>query len=237
MRARSPFVLAVLVPLLLASGARGENDGRPLVERVYELTRRPAAAAVERICPMLSARGSVEVQDGGRTLVVRDVEPHVELAMTALRTFDQAGRTLRVAVQIVRAEARAPGGGEQATLELPADVVDRLHRLLRYRSYSLLARAELEAPEEVESTFEVGPEFRVSFRPDRDGEPGQVRMREFRVSRRTGQGDHKPLVHTHLSLEMGRPMILGLAPTEASERALMVVLRAEPRGLVAEAHG
>ncbi len=112
-----------------------------------------------------------------------------------------------------------------------------MRRLLRYRSYALLARAELEAPEDVVSTFEVGPEFCVSFRVDRGAEPGKVRMSEFRVLRRTEGGDLKPLVHTHLSLEVGRPMILGMAPTEASDRALVVVLEATPGGAAPEARG
>ena len=235
MRASSSIRLAVIGSLLLA--AAGVAAEKPLVERVYHLGRQPAAAAVERVCPLLSARGSVEVKDGGRTLVVRDFEPIAESALAALAAFDRGGRTLRLAVQIVSADARGAGGVEAAAVELPAEVVERLYRLLRYRSYSLLARADVEAAEEVLSTFEVGSEFRVSFRLVRGADSQRVRMREFRVLRKTDQGDLRPLVQTHLSLEMGRPMILGLAPTEASDRALVVVLRAEPDTAGREAHG
>lgn len=238
---RTPItVCRVLVaPLwLLAVAAHGQLDvAPPLVERVHHLENQAASEAVERVCPLLSARGSVEVQDGGRTLVVRDIEPIVERVMELLADHDRGGRRLKVTVQIVSAEVGGSGPATAATLELPSDVVERLQSLLRYRSYSLLARADLEAREEVESSFEVGTEFRVSFRLDRAAGPERVRMREFRVLSRTDGGDLRPLVHTHLSLEMGRPMILGLAPTEASDRALMVVLRAETVGVGEEAHG
>ena len=241
-RLETPARVALALPLLLAlTAASGAVPGaeRPaqLVERSYQMTRRPAAAAVDQVCPLLSAEGSVSVRDGGRTLVVRDVEPIVERAMKLVADFDRGGRTLRVAVQIVSADASGPAptaAGGATAIELPAEVVERLHRLLRYRSYSLLARAELEAPEEAVSTFEGGPDYRVSFRLDRQGSAERVRMSEFRVLRKSGHGDLRPLVHTHLSLEMGRPMILGLAPTEASERALVVVLEAGP-GAVAGA--
>ena len=234
MRASRSLSTAVACFLTLTAPAYAQDDGSRVVERVYRLSQQPAAAAVERVCPLLSAGGSVEVQDNGRVLVLRDLEPVVERALTALAEFDRAGRTLRLSVQIVSADAHAATG---TPLELPAEVVDRLRRLLRYRSYSVLARAELEAVEDVASSFEVGPEYRLSFRLDRGAEPRRVRMSEFRILRKTGHGDLKPLVQTHLSLELGRPMILGLAPTEISDRALMVVLEAEPGGAQREVRG
>lgn len=234
MRASRSIFFAVACSLTLTAAVYAQEDGSRMVERVVRLSQQPASAAVERVCPLLSASGSVEVQDNGRVLVVRDFAPVVERALKALAEFDRAGRTLRFSVQIVSADADAATG---ATLELPVEVVDRLRRLLRYRSYSVLARAELEAVEDVASSFEVGPEYRLSFRLDRGAEPRRVRMSEFRILRKTGHGDLKPLVQTHLSLELGRPMILGLAPTEASDRALMVVLEAEPGGAPREARG
>ena len=243
MRASRSICVAVACSLALTATVSAGDDPPGLVERVYHLGQRPAAAAIERVCPLLSARGSVEVQDNGRVLVVRDLAPVVERALEELAELDRAGRTLRLSVQIVSAAAQAAPGvavaanTAESTLELPAEVVDRLERLLRYRSYSVLARAEREAVEDVTSTFEIGPEYRVGFRLDRGAEPRRVRMSGFRILRETGRGDLKPLVQTHLSLELGRPMILGLAPTEASARALMVVLVAEPEGTPWEARG
>ena len=227
-RSRAIVVCGALWLACAALAAAAElDDGRNLTEGRHRLEHVTCAAAVGEVEELLTPRGSVELLEGGRTVVVRDTEAVVNRALDRLAALDRPGRSVRVAVQIVSAEAGGRPALAETPVELPVEVVERLADLLRYRGYALLARAELEAREEATATYEVGSDYQVRFRLHREGEARRVSMREFRVLRKTAEGELKPLVQTDLHLEVGRPMILGLTQTESSERALMLVLECD----------
>ncbi len=192
---------------------------------VYAMTLRyqPAAEAVALVYPMLSSAGTVELQPGGNTLVLRDVAKSIDRILPRLRDFDQPAKSLRIGVQIVSAGASesSPVGEPQ----LPPEVLARLRELLRYRSYSLLGRAELELPEGHATAYEIGEEYQIDFRLGKQLDGQRVRLEGFRVSRQKSEGEPDPLIHTNLNLSMDQPLVLGLAKTESSDRALMVVLQ------------
>ena len=113
---------------------------RELVVNVYRLEHQPASEAWALLQPLLSARGTVELQPGGNTIVVRDIQAALDRIVPELRGFDHAPRPMRLRVQIVQAfqgtAAAAPLG---TTGRLSPELVRRLRELLRYDSYVLNA--------------------------------------------------------------------------------------------------
>lgn len=200
----------------------GQKQGEELVLHAYTLEHQPAGEAIHLIHPLLSEHGAVEIQPGGNTLVIRDTVEVVERLIRLLKDFDHPARPVRLTLQLVRAglkEDRVDGESE-----LPKALVSRLRELLRYEDYHLLATAALEIREGENVSYELGDDFKVEFRMGTLLADRRVKLRGFRVARQSGNPDAKQLIHTNLSLWLDKPMILGLARAETSDRALMVVL-------------
>lgn len=184
------------------------------------------------VAPLLSEDGAVELRPGGNSLVIRDRPPVLERIVALLADFDQPARWLRLHVQVVAAQAEeAAGDGGSG---LPAELVQRLRELLRYRSYRRVADAVLDVAEGDEVSRELDEEYRVDFRVGRLEADRRIRLLGFRIFRRRG-AEPAQLVHTNINLRLGKPMVLGLARTEASDRALMVVLDCDETAAPADA--
>jgi hypothetical protein len=215
--------VVLLGALGVPAGAQvADVDGSDLVVEAMTLRYRSAAGAIELVHPLLSARGTVELQPGGNTLVLRDVRQAIDRIMPLLREYDQPANLVKVRVQIVSAGAELEDS--RARPNLPAATLRRLQTLLRYEDYSLIARTEFEVQEGLEAAYELSNEYRVEFRLGRLLEDRRVRLEGFKLSRREAGGATEPLIHTNVNLHLGKPMILGLARSEASNRALMVIV-------------
>jgi len=215
--------LPLVAVLLLVPPARAQEvPAGEVEERVYRLLHQAAGEAVALVAPLLSEAGSVELRPGGNSLVIRDRPPALARIVALLADFDQPARWLLLRVQIVAAEAEDAAAGEGGS-GLPEELVQRLRELLRYRSYRRVAGASLEVAEGNEVSRQLDGEYRVDFRMGRLEADRRIRLLGFRVFRRRG-AEPAQLVHTNINLRLGKPMVLGLARTEASDRALMVVL-------------
>jgi hypothetical protein len=193
-----------------------------LVTEMYSLRHRPVGGAIGEVEGLLSAQGTIELQPRGNTLVIRDTVAVVRRVLARLRDYDQPLRRVRLEVQIVRAGG-AEANSESGQQQLPPDLVRRLRELLRFESFRLLAQAGLEMMEGEQVIYQFGGEYSVEFELGVVSANRQLRLQDFIVGRGES-GETRPLIHTNLNLTLERPMVLGLAQTEASERALMVVL-------------
>lgn len=214
------IVPLALSMLMLALAAAAQTAEEPTVERVFELRHQSAAEAVALVYPYLSERGTVELRPGSNALVIDDATEVVERVQELLRDFDRPAESMQLEIQIVSAGAGEEIGESGLSPELEA----RLQKLLRYRSYRLVASSRVDAAEGWEVLSPMGPDYEVDFRLGLVGADRRVKLHGFRVLRREGDSETKPLIHTNLNLQLDRPMVLGLARTESSERALMVVL-------------
>ncbi len=205
----------------LAAVAQQAQDSPPLVAYAYNLQHRGASEALELVLPLLSSRGAVELQPSGNALVIRDTEGVLQLIRPRLRAFDHPFDPLRIRVQLIRAEPTAMSSGP--TPELPAGVLARLRELLKYESYSLLAGSELRLENGMAVVHDIGDTYRVDFRLRHLLAGERAALEGFRLSR-SRDGDFEPLIHANLNLDLEKPMVLGLAPTEASDTALMLVI-------------
>jgi hypothetical protein len=188
------------------------------------LQHRAASEAVDLIHPLLTELGAVELRPADNSLMIRDVPEAVEQALALLKEFDVPSPVLRFEFRIVSASLGGGGESSQETEALPPVLLERLRELLRFDSFELLSGTDLAASEKQPLEAWVGPEFLVRFRVGVIQIDRRVKLHDFQVARRQQDGEPQVMIHTNLSLWLDKPMILGLARTESSERALMVVI-------------
>ena len=201
--------------------AQESAESPSLIAYAYNLQHRGASEALDLVLPMLSHRGAVELQPGGNALVVRDTEAVLKLIRPQLLEFDHPFKPLRIRVQLLRAEPSGKDSGP--TPELPAGVLTRLRELLKYENYALLAGSEFQLENGMAVVHDIGDRYRVDFRLKHLLSGDQASLEGFRLS--LGKdGVFEPLIHANLNLDLEKPMVLGLAPSEASDTALMLVI-------------
>jgi hypothetical protein len=239
MNLRRRFAAGLLwaVALSPALGAPAYPQARPvkrpaaavgLTLHAYTFVHQPASEAMPLIHPMLSQRGTVELQPAGNTIAIRDTRAVIARIMPLLRAFDHPIRALSVEVMIVKA-SRAVMSPPVSHSDLPPDLTRRLRSLLPYEIYDLAARADLSTKEGETVAYDLGQDFHVSFRVGTVHSDKSIRLAEFLVRRsgRTGPGvatRPKPLIFTNLNLALDQNISLALAKSEESREALMIVL-------------
>lgn len=207
---------AMMACSLPAQMIRQEGE---LVLHAFTLRHRPATDAIQLVFPLLSKRGTVEAQPATNTLVIRDTPAALGRIIPALRGYDHPSRPLSLEVYIVRATRSAVSGAPTQS-DLPESLTRRLRALLPYDVYQVQAQARLTSREGEAVTYALGGEYEVSFRLGTIMDGRRVRLSNFRVARRAGS----PLIHTNLNLPLEQTTSFGLARTEDSQEALMVVL-------------
>ena len=198
-----------------------QKDSGTLVLHAYTMRYRQASDAISMVFPLLSQRGTVELQPATNTLVIRDSPAALGRIIPVLRNYDHPSRPLNLDIYIVRA-IRSPG---VVRSDLPEGLTRKLRALLPYDVYEVEAQAQLGSREGQAVTYALGGEYEVSFRLGTLLDQQRVRLSNFRVLRRTEE--HRagsPLVHTNLLLTLEQTMSFGLARTEQSTEALMVVV-------------
>jgi hypothetical protein len=155
---------------------------------------------------------------------VRDTAESLARIVPVLRQLDHPLRALQLEVLVVRAFRSPVSPVLDSTV--PAELADKLRRLLSYDVYQLMARADLPTRQGENVVYEVGAGYKVSFRVGEVAEGGQVKLRDFRLYR---SGSDEPVIRTHLNLFMDKTYTLGFAKSEDSPTALMLVLTCHDR--------
>jgi Bacterial type II/III secretion system short domain len=222
-RSTASFLLVLALASTLSAQPQPPGP-RDVVLRAYTFKYQRASEAVSMVYPLLSPLGTVELQPAGNTLVIRDTQAAIQRIVPVLRSFDHPVQPLRLEVFVVRA-SRAPAVSPQVQhSDLPDWLTKRLHDVLAYDIYELQAQAQLGGVEGQRVIYELGPEYRVSFRFGTLLEDQRVKLSNFRISRRAEGRPEANLLQTNLTLWLDQTMSLGLAKNEASREALMVVL-------------
>jgi hypothetical protein len=219
--------LAAVMPL---AGQAGQSGGVRKVAapvlHAFALKHQRASEAIALVHPLLSPRGTVELQPRGNTLVIRDTQAAIDRILPVLKGFDHPLRPLGIEIFIVRAQ-RAQTSPRVVVSDLPDGLTERLRQILPYEIFRLQAQARLETREGEPVTFELGDDFEISFRVGTVLDDGRIKLNDFRIDRRSPR--KVGLLHTHLTLWLDQTMSLGLAKSEASREALMVVMTVNGR--------
>lgn len=195
-----------------------------LVLHAFTLRHRAAAEAIQLVFPMLTKRGTVELQPATNTLVIRDTPAALGQIIPALRRYDRPSRPLSLDIYIVRATRSAVSGAPSQS-DLPEPLTRRLRALLPFENFDSQAQARLSSREGEAVTYALGGEYEVSFRLGAIAEGQRVRLSDFRIARRAEERrTGASLIHTNLILPLEQTTSFVLARHEDSHEALMVVL-------------
>jgi hypothetical protein len=221
------IVLCVLWAAAPSAALRAQaRDGDPLALHAYTLRYQQALEAIPLIQPLLSSRGTLELQPGGNTLVIRDTNAAIARILPTLRGFDHPSQPIKVEILIVRA-SRSAVSPQAPRSDLPDWLTRRLRELLSYEIYDLQAQAQLASQEGQSVVYNLGEDYEVSFRVGTLLEARRIKLTNFEVSRRgVNRRAAPPLVHTSLNLCLDQTMSLGLARSEGSRDALIIVVTA-----------
>jgi hypothetical protein len=224
-----PIVASLFTAVLLSASlaqAQPAPAGSPdeLILHAYALKHRRAVDAISLVSPLLSRRGTVELQPGTNTVVIRDTMASLSRIIPVLRSYDHPARPLTLEIYIVRA-SRSVVSPPLPHSDLPEALTRRLRALLAYDIFEVQAQAQLVALEGQAVTYGLAQDYEVSFRLGTLIGNQQIRLSNFQIVRR---GDRRPapapLIHTNLNLRLDQTTSLGLARSESSPEALMVVL-------------
>ena len=222
---RSVASLLLLLTLVAALPALPQAAGEIGVWAYTFKYQRPGDA-LSLVYPLLSPQGAVELQRAGNknTLVIHDTQAAINQIVPVLRSFDHPPRPLRLDVSVVRA-SRAPAVSPQVQRsDLPDWLTKRLHDLLKYDIFEVQAQAQLAGLEGQRVEYELGPEYKVGFRFGTLLQDQRLKLANFRISRRVEGRPEANLLQSTLTIGLDQTISFGLAKSESSREALMLVL-------------
>ena len=241
-RAAGAWLLGLLLAASFAAPVIAQGWGVPdradegvvpaaLRVRLVTLENQPAEEAVKLVLPLLSSQGSVEVQPGGNTVVIRDTLASLTRILPILADFDHPRRRVDVSVWLFRAHHSpfSPSGAVTPAIPELSAVVETLRRHLRYADYELLGEDHARAREGETATLDLERGFRVRFRVGTVLGTQRLRLGGFEVSRSPEAGEATSLLRSNLNLWLDRPAVVALTrpPGDGGgdEKALLVVIR------------
>lgn len=211
-----------------------------LTLHAYKLEHQPAAEALALVSPLLSRRGTVELQSLENTLVIRDSSASIYRIIPVLSRFDHPRSSLAVEVLIIRATAEK--FSPPTSSKVPQKLLERLQDLLPYHTYEVLAGTRLNTREGEQVSYQLGARFSVRFRIGTLIEDQRVKLHGFQVFRgqpspmgAPGPVGAKSLIATNLFLHLDQPLSLALASSKSSKEALMVVVTTSTRNTRSQA--
>lgn len=236
LRGLAPLWCAGLLACLVAGAALGQEapasqepavrEAEGLRAHAITLVHRRAVDALQIAGPLLSARGSIELQSGNNTLVVRDTLASLTRIVSAVRAFDRPARPVTLDLELLRGERLPSPAGQQG---LESRLAPKIRSLLPYQQLVGLARARLAGREGEAIDYELHGGYRVSFAFGNWMNGQGIRLQGFRVLR-LAPNQPRELVGTSLHVRPSQPIVLALTRDEASERALLVILELSPPG-------
>ena len=221
--------------LLLAPAARLFAQAEPpeILLHAYALRHQSADDAVALVRPLLSPRGTVELQPAANALVLRDTAAALARIVPVLVAFDHPPRAVDVEIWMVRASGQRFPFSPQPPPKpsnVPPDLLRALSEHLPFEHYGLLGSSRVRGEEGRRMTFDIAGDYSVKFRLGTVVADQRLRLNDFEVLLRPDGGEAVPLLRSQLNLWLGRTMVMALSPGEGSSTALMVVVRCRTVG-------
>lgn len=234
----SPLALAVAI--LTAAGSTLASEVVTTV-RVFRLADTPvsirvAAAAVQ---PLLSEHGTLTVQPHQSQLIVQDRPEIVDRVAALLDSLNRSHERYRIRAELLEASNAPLAAGEQAPIDA------RVQRMFHFSSFRRIGVTLFEGEVGQSAVAHLGSGYQVGFvtaslptpetSPWSFANPGN-RIHLDRVtlvhSRVDARGVHRQteVLRTSLVLGPGQRTIFGASAAEGSDRALVLILEAQPAG-------
>lgn len=205
-------------------------DQEPILVHVFTFEHQSADDALGEIRSLFSDRGSVELKQGGDTVVLRDREDELEKILRTLRDFDHPRRALRLQFQLLSAR-RVPFSPPQLSSGVSPQLVTRLRQVLRYDTYESMATTSFVSSEGEQVAYDFGNNLGMDFRVGTVLQGTRIGLKDFRILRHDGigiAGGGLPVLHVNLVLRLGQTLAMVLTRDEAAASALVVAITCDP---------
>ncbi len=223
--------MAIALLCLLSTGAAFAQDAqnRTLTVRTWQLKHKDADRAAAVVKSLVSASGSVSIQPSSNSLVVTDSAANIDRIMGAIEKFDVPARSFRVQLDLVSAARVASATPVPRGLE---SIAGKLSGVLRFNSFERAGQMIVQGKEGDPIVAMMDGGYRAEFRfGEFDPVTNSIRISDFQLSRQSSAKDGAqldPLLKTSLNLKVGQTIVLGASRQPDSNRALMLVLVAQP---------
>jgi hypothetical protein len=235
MDARVRHLAAALALAFLVWGPASAQTGsaeEPLKVHIFTFEHQSADDALGEIRPLFSDRGSVELKQGGDTVVLRDQQHELERILRTLRDFDHPRRSLRLRFELLRAQ-RVPFSPPQLSAGVAPALVERLKQVLRYDAYQSMAETSFTSSEGEQVAYDFGDDLGMEFRVGTVLQDTRLGLKDFRVLRRGpfgvgGSGGGVVVLHANVVLRLSQTLAMVLTRDEAADSALVIAITCEP---------
>lgn len=238
---RATLAAVVLIMLVLPSAVSAESPREELQILAYSLKHRPVSEALAIVRPFLTARGTVEEQRRGNTLVIRDQATVLKRVGQALSVFDAPPQDMRLHIQVVQAGPEfksvvSPPVQTVSAGELAPELESRLRGVLRYEDYQVLAQADVSSREGQSVNYSLGDEYEVSYRLGQVVGERRLKLEDFRIKKQTRstnkgrQLEPRELYHATFNLWLEKPFMLVITQDPGRQEALLIAISARPAG-------
>jgi hypothetical protein len=226
-RLRAIFALAI-APAFFAAGVAAApphsetgGDDQPIKVHVFTFEHQSAEDALGEIRPLFSDRGSVELKQGGDTVVLRDRADELEKILRTLHDYDHPRRALRLQFQLLRAH-RVPFSPPQLSTGVSPALVTRLKQVLRYDTYEAMTSTSFVSKEGEQVAYDFGSDLGMDFRVGTVLQGTRIGLKDFRILRRGpfgvgtggGAGGGVPVLHANVMLRLGQTLAMVLTRDE-----------------------
>jgi len=233
----APRVWLVGGLLLLTQGflfpdALPQHEGLRLPTQLFTVRFKDVNDVYLLIEPLLSARGSVQMQPRLKTLAVTDDEETLRRIEEMIRAFDLPPKNVELALQLILASTEKQP--EKISPRIRG-VIEKLNEITtRWSDYRLLGSATVPCSEGEKASVEMGEDYRISFVVDYvSDEQKLVRIKRFTLDRRDPPKDREApgetftrVFDTALNLKEDKLVVLGATKMESSKRALFMTITA-----------
>jgi hypothetical protein len=232
LRCGAVFALALAVAGVVSAQSQPvTEDAGPLKVHVFTFEHQSADDALSEIRPLFSERGSVELKQGGETVVLRDGEEELEKILRTLRDFDHPRLALQFQFQLVRAH-RVPFSPPPISTGVSPVLMGRLRQMLRYDTYESLSSTSFSSTEGEQVAYDFGDDLGMEFKVGTVLAGSRLGLRDFRILRRgpfgVGAGGGVTVLHANVVLRLGQTLAMVLTRDEAADSALVVAITATP---------
>jgi hypothetical protein len=225
--------------------AEAAEPVEPLKVHVFTFEHQSADDALGEIRPLFSDRGSVELKQGGDTVVLRDEEEELANILRALRDFDHPRRSLHLQFRLLRAH-RVPFSPQQLSEGVSPALVARLKQVLRYDTYESLSDVGFVTGEGERVAYDFGDDLGMEFKVGTVLQGTRLALRDFRLVRHAPRSASAsrvqaagpdvpglpasglPVLHANLVLRLGQTLAMVLMRDEAADTALVIAITCDP---------
>lgn len=209
------LLVIVVLPAASSDPLRAQISPAPQVEtltlKAYRMVHQPAREALPLIEPLLSSEGSLQLQMGNNTLVIRDHPSVIRRIEPLLREFDHPPQELPLEIHLLEAQLAEPDSDpKENTKGLPPGLVASLGVMARVNRYRVVAAIDLEPKEGESVSYEMGSSYQVRFTVGTLLIDKHVKLHRFEVLRPMGDVDRQ-LFLGNLNLILGKTMVVAVA--------------------------